>query len=312
MMIRPDEAAEHDTASMNDDPDRAEARPRLVPPPQPEPPRQEDDEDRVPWSHLIRYLLLTIAVIFLLLVALDKVIMPWYVKLGEVERVPDVVGLTYAQAEHQLDRLGFQVKKGEPRFDERFPAGTVIRQLPYGGAETKKGRRIYLTISRGTEMTPMTDLVGMPLREARINLMRKGFDIGEVAYAYNDTIMRDLIFSQSIPANVGARPGSKVDVIISRGPSTRFTLMPNLISLDVETARVRLENAGLVPGIIHAKEDGQYVPNTVIDQAIAPYTRVAEGAAVDMTIAKPTGSGEQSPDRNSGDQPPPDNSGLDD
>ncbi|MDB5036046.1 MAG: serine/threonine protein kinase [Chlorobi bacterium] len=242
-------------------------------------------DTRVRWGTLIKYLLIAIVAMFLLLVLLDKVLMPWYVKLGAVESVPNVVGLPFAEASGKLQKLGFEVKKGEPRFDDRYPAGTVVMQLPYGQTQTKQGRRIYLTVSRGTEMIPMIDLLGMPLREARINLMRNGFELGEMTYEHNDTMMKDLIYAQSIPSKVGARPGATVDVMISRGPSTRFTMMPNLLSLDIEQARTRLENAGIVLGVIRYKDDPAYVKNTVIEQAIAPYTQVAQGAAVDVTIS---------------------------
>jgi serine/threonine-protein kinase len=251
-------------------------------------------ESRIRWGTLIKYLLFGIVGMFFLLVLLDKVVMPWYVKLGAVETVPNVVGMTFAEAEKRLEKLGFDVKKGEPRFDDRYPAGTVVMQLPYGGSQTKQGRRIYLTMSRGTELIPMLELTGMPLREARINLMRNGFDIGEITYEHNDTIMKDLIYAQSIPPKVGARPGTVVDVKISRGPSTRFTMMPNLLSLDIEQARTRLENAGLVLGVIRYKEDPTYLKNTVIEQAVSPYAQVAQGAAVDVTV-----SGTPEPDESS-------------
>jgi beta-lactam-binding protein with PASTA domain len=246
--------------------------------------------ERVSWGVLAKYLLLTIIGVFLLLVFMDKIAMPWYVKLGAVETVPDVSGLSFVEAKAKLEKDGFEVKKGEPRFSDKFRAGTVMMQLPYGGAQTKQGRRIYLTVSRGSEMIPMLDLVGMSMRDARIALMRQGFDIGEVSYEYNDTIMRDLIYWQGIPPKVGSRPGTLVDVMISRGPSTRFTMMPNLIALDVETARVRVENAGLVLGIVQYREDETYIPNTVIEQAIAPYAQVAEGAAINITIARAPGT----------------------
>ncbi len=48
-------------------------------------------------GRLPKYLGLAIVVMFLLLVLLDKVIMPWYVKLGAVETVPGVIGLTFAE-----------------------------------------------------------------------------------------------------------------------------------------------------------------------------------------------------------------------
>lgn len=249
----------------------------------------DERSDRVSWRSLAKYLLISIGVLFVMLVLFDKAIMPWYVKLGATEKVPNVVGVSFGEARAKLEKLGFEVKRGEPQFSDKYPAGTVIRQLPYGGSETKQGRRIYLTLSQGSEMMPMIDLLGMPVREARIQLMRVGFDLGEIEYDYNDTIMRDLIYAQSIPPKVGARPGTTVDVMVSRGPSTRFTMMPNLISLDVEQARVRLQNAGLVLGIIRYKDDPAYIANTVIEQSISPYAQVAQGAAIDVTVTSPTG-----------------------
>jgi len=139
-------------------------------------------------------------------------------------------------------------------------------------------------------MIPMPNMIGMQVREARINLMRAGLDIGEITYEYNDTIMRDLIYSQSIPPSIGARPGSLVNVVVSRGATTRYTLMPSLVSLDVEQARTRLENAGLVLGVVRYKEEAGWAPNIVIEQAIAPYAKVAERAAVDVVVAAAPGS----------------------
>src|SRR3954462_7866122 len=74
-------------------------------------------ETRVRWGTLVKYLLIAVVAMFLLLVLLDKVLMPWYVKLGAVESVPNVVGLPFAEASSKLQKLGFEVKKGEPRFD---------------------------------------------------------------------------------------------------------------------------------------------------------------------------------------------------
>lgn len=241
-------------------------------------------EGRVGWGRIVLYSLASIIAMVLLLMLVDAVVMPWYVKLGQVEAVPSVVGLPFAEARQRLEKLGFEVKKGEPRFDNRYPAGVVVLQSPYGGAQTKKGRRVYLTLSRGTELIPVPDLLGMQIRDARINLMRSGLELGEVIYDHNDTIMKGLVFAQNIPARIGARPGTVVDVMVSRGPSTRFTMMPSLLSLDIDQARARLENAGLVLGVVRYKDDQAYVRNTVIEQGIPPYAQVAQGAAIDLTI----------------------------
>lgn len=249
---------------------------------------EENGEGRViPWKRIFFWAAIAVGGIFLLILVLDKVVMPWYVKLGSEAKVPDVVGMPYPEAEKLLEEKGFEAKRAEPRYTDKYPAGTVMMQLPYGGATTKEGRRIYLTESRGVEMIPVPDVIGRPLREARITLMRQGFEVGEVVYEQNDTIMRDLIFAQSVPPEVGARPGTTIKLFISKGPSTRYTMMPNLVGLSLDQARTRLENAGLTLGVVRKKRS-EFERNSVIEQSVSPYGQVAERAAVNVTISDPT------------------------
>ncbi|MCB0710910.1 MAG: PASTA domain-containing protein [Ignavibacteriae bacterium] len=249
--------------------------------------RSNSGEGRsIPWKRIFLWTLFAVVGMFLLLLLVDKVVMPWYVKLGAEAQVPDIVGMPYSEAEKLLKEKGFEVKRAEPRYSDKYPAGIVLMQLPYGGAVTKEGRRIYLTESRGVEMIPMPNVIGRPLREARITLMRLGFDVGEVEYDYNDTIMRDLIFAQSVPSDVGARPGTKIDLYISRGPTTRYSMMPNLVGLSLDEARTRLEQAGLGLGVVRKKRS-TFDRNVVIEQSASPYSQVSERAAINVTISDP-------------------------
>ena len=246
-----------------------------------------DGQRIIPWKRLFIWGTASILAIFLLLLLLDKAIMPWYVKLGSEAQVPDVVGMVYPEAEQLLKEQGFEVKLTEARYSDKYPAGTVLMQLPYGGARTKEGRRIYLTESRGVEMIPMPDVLGRPLREARITLMRQGFELGEIEYDYNDSIMRDLIYAQSVPPETGARPGMAVDLLISQGPKTRYAIMPSLVGLSLDKARLKLEQAGLSLGVVRKKRS-EFGRNIVIEQSFSPYGQVAENAAVNITISDPT------------------------
>ncbi len=258
----------------------------LVPPPPPEDELEDEPGRVIPWKRIGIWTLLAVVSMFILVFLADNVIMPWYVNAGAEAEVPEVVGMPFSEAEKLLNEKGFEVKRDEPRFSDEVPAGIVLMQLPYGGAITKEGRRIYLTESRGVEMIPMPALIGRPLREARITLMREGFEVGTIEYDYNDTIMRDLIYAQSVPGEVGARPGTKVDLMISKGPSTRYSMMPNLVGLTLDEARGRLESAGLTLGVVRKKRSS-FDRNVVVDQSVSPYSQVSERAAINVTISDP-------------------------
>ena len=259
----------------------------LVPPPPPDwAPEEEEPRRIIPWKKIFLWMGISIVGMFLLMLLADKMIMPWYVNAGAEAEVPDVVGMPFSAAEEMLLEKGFEVKRDQPRFSDEVPAGVVLMQLPYGGATTKEGRRIYLTESRGVELIPMPALIGRPLREARITLMRQGFDIGEIEYDFNDTIMRDLVYAQSVPADVGTRPGTKIDLMLSKGPSTRYSMMPNLVGLTLDEARARLNSAGLTLGVVR-KRRSSFDRNVVVDQSASPYSQVSERAAINVTISDP-------------------------
>lgn len=260
---------------------------RLVPPPPPDwDPEEADREATIPWKKISLWTIGSIIGMFLLVWLVDQVVMPWYVNLGAEAVVPDVVGLPFEEAADSLRRVGFDVKRDEPRFSDEVPAGIVMMQLPYAGASTKEGRRIYLTESRGIELVSMPAVTGRPLREARITLMRSGFEIGEIGYENNDTIMRDLVFAQSVPAGVGTRPGTTIDLLLSQGPETRYAMMPNLVGLTLDEAAIRLGNAGLTLGVVRRKRSA-FERNVVIDQSASPYEKVSERRAIDVTVSDP-------------------------
>jgi len=239
---------------------------------------------RMKRSTVILLVLITVLLGFGAIVLLDKVVMPWYVKLGAVAKVPNVNGIKYEEAERKLQVMGFEVKKSEPRFDAQAPSGTVIMQLPYAGSITKQGRRIYLTVSKGENLEFVPNLVGLPLRQARINLIRVGMDVGEIIYEFCDTIGRDLVSGQSIQSTAMARPATKIDVKISRGQAAVQTMMPSLMGLTIQDAKVKLGNAGLSMGSINYKESEAYEENTIIAQSVSAFVAVPQYSRVNVTV----------------------------
>src|SRR5437762_138090 len=116
--------------------------------------------------------LIALGALILFALLLDDVIMPFYVKRGEVSQVPNVVGMKQPQAIKLLSDQGYEPVQYEVRFDEKAPEGNIIRQTPEGGEETKPGRKVYLIISGGKEMAAIPDLIGKSLRDAKMLLLR--------------------------------------------------------------------------------------------------------------------------------------------
>jgi len=67
----------------------------------------------------------------------------------QVARVPDLVGLTYSEAEGKLERAGLPLGGVEEVSSETVPAGVISSQDPQPGSTLEPGSYVYLTTSVG-------------------------------------------------------------------------------------------------------------------------------------------------------------------
>ena len=95
--------------------------------------------------------------------------------------IPDLRGLTEAEARAEAEALGFEVERQESREDGSTP-GDVLGTRPEAGEELDEGDTLTLIISLGNTPAPVpTDLAGKPLEEATQILAAAGGFAPEVA-----------------------------------------------------------------------------------------------------------------------------------
>ena len=221
-----------------------------------------------------------------LLLLFDKIIMPWYVKRGEVSILPKVVGMTSDKAFAALKTAGYEPLAWDTLYDDKLKEGMIIRQTPEGGDETKPGRKVYLIISGGREMVVMPDLVGKNLRDARITLVRANLDVGKTDMEFTDSIPAGIVFRQSPQPGKNVSTSQKIDLIVSQGSRAGKVAVPDLTGLSSGEAAIRLANLKLVLGKENESERTEGKAGSIYDQAPKPGELVLEGSAVDLFIVK--------------------------
>ena len=70
----------------------------------------------------------------------------------QVAQVPNLVGLTYAEAEGKLEQAGYQLGGVKEVPSETVPVGMIAGQDPQAGATLERGSYVYLTTSIGPSM----------------------------------------------------------------------------------------------------------------------------------------------------------------
>ncbi len=234
-------------------------------------------------------LLLSAAILlgfFAFVLLMDKIILPWYVKRGEVTVLPKIVGKPVDDAIRILSEAGYEPIKYETQFDEKAKEGTIIRQTPEGGDETKPGRKVYLIVSGGKEMVIVPNLLGQALKDARILLVRANLDLGKTDMAFTDSMASGVVFKQSPDPGEKISTDQKVNIVVSQGQRAGRVPVPDLTHISFSEAIIRLGNAKLGVGNRSYQTSETDKPGTIIDQSPKPGELVIEGSSVDLFIVE--------------------------
>jgi serine/threonine-protein kinase len=233
---------------------------------------------------LVRKILFIFLGIIILLLILDKVILPWYV--SEPERaVPNVIGMKEFEAISQLEDEDFEPIISDTTYDQKFPKGSVILQKPEAGRIVKQGRRVYLFISGGEPVVYVPMLKGKSIRDAKFSLERIGLKLGEIEEVPSSN-PRNMIFDQQYAEGTPLKKGATVNISVSTGEEFGEITVPDLIGKSLSEAEKVLADSSLKVGKINYQRSFSLLPNTILDQYPSKGNKVNEGAVVDLFVTK--------------------------
>jgi beta-lactam-binding protein with PASTA domain len=240
---------------------------------------------------LVRKLLLYFLVFIVIILALDNIIIPWYVSSPEVN-VPDVKGLMEENATELLENNNLEPVLGDTTYDIRYAKGTVIFQKPEAGEIVKEGRRVYLFISGGEPVVYVPKLKGKSIRDAKLTLERIGLKLGDIKEIPSDN-PKDMIFDQELAEGTRIKKGSSVDVYISVGKGEGSIIVPDLVGRSLAEAERILADSTLKVGKINYQRSFSLLPNTILDQYPSKGNRINPGGTVDLFVTKSAEPGEK-------------------
>ncbi len=134
------------------------------------------------------------------------------------KEVPDIEGLSFADAERQLEEAGFIVNKTES-YSTGIAKGNVIYQNPAAGEKAPEGSVITVNVSLGEEdvKVRVPNLLGLPEDEAIAKIVEAGLEVGNTGQMYSVDYAEGLICYQSFSANSYVDPETIVDIKVSLG-----------------------------------------------------------------------------------------------
>ncbi|MCX7834139.1 MAG: PASTA domain-containing protein [Ignavibacteria bacterium] len=234
---------------------------------------------------MVKKILLIFGIIFVLVLVLNYVAMPLYVKHSSLTKVPDVVGLHFNEAKKILEDAGLNVKQGDIRYDSTTPVGTILEQSPTAGEIVKSGRRVYLVICGGEQLVEVPRLSGRTIRDAKFTLDQRNLQIGEITKKFSNQYPEDVVISQVIQPGSKVKRMTKIDVIVSNGPQIGNIIIPDLIGKKLEEAKKILTEKKLKVGRI-TYQTSDLPAGQILDQYPKKDKSAVENTPVDLFVAK--------------------------
>ncbi len=236
-------------------------------------------------SRLYIALLTLIALGVLTIFLIDRVIMPSYTNYNQGVTVPDITKISVEDASHLLSESGLRYEVIDRRANEAFPPDYVLDQSPKGNAIVKPNRKIYLTVNASvTPTATVPEVVNLSLRNATIQLVSHGLELGNVDYA--SSRFQSSVLNQSIPPGTTVRRGTPVNLIVSDGLGMNQVKIPEIIGERLAVAQREIRRAGLRVGEIEFQPTTRADPNHVISFSPSDSDSLYEGERLNLVVSE--------------------------
>ena len=197
--------------------------------------------------------------------------------------VPDVRGLTSAEAEHKLERAHFEPGV-QNRSSATVPSGKVISTEPSQGVPLLAGSPVTVFVSTGPPQVEVPTVTGQSEAEARGSLRAAGLDVGAVTKREEAGQAAGTVLSQSPSAGSSVRSGEAVSLVVAK--ASQEIAVPRVVGKKQERAEGELIGAGFV-----VKSSTRTVSSTaevglVLQQTPAGGTKAKRGATIKLTVGE--------------------------
>lgn len=215
-------------------------------------------------------------------------------------KVDNFVGRYYEDVINDKDYKKIYDFKVTFKVDLEHEYGIILSQDPESGRSktvSDKGSKIVVelvcaaeTVDDQKRLLKVPDIVNHEREEAISMVQDAGFTY-TLEQAPSDSITKGYVINTDPVAGAAADEGSEIKIIISTGPETVMTKVPQLKGLSKDAAIAKIESSNLSIGSISTAES-DLDAGTVIDQNIAAGTQIEEHTKISITVSSgPSGNG---------------------
>jgi serine/threonine-protein kinase len=195
--------------------------------------------------------------------------------------VPNLAGLTLAQARQLLDPRGLAIDLADKVDDPRYPPGTICEQHPFDASRLARGSIVRVKVVRAAERTKVPALAGRPEAEVKPMLEAVKLRLGQRTERVDEKAAAGTVLATTPAAGADVQPGLAVDIVVAGGPPVA---VPRVTGRGLGGAKDALKKAGFEPGEVKYGRDEDSEDGIVLRQTPAAGTMATKGAKVDLVV----------------------------
>lgn len=193
-----------------------------------------------------------------------------YVSMGEekdeLPAMAPMQGMTKEVAQNYIDALkGDLVAKYEEIFDDKIPAGQVVKTDPQQGAPLERGQTVVIYLSKGPDKVKVPNVIGKSRDQAERLLNNNGFKNIRFETEESDK-EKDTVTRLSVNVNEAVSLDTEIVVYLSEGVIRER--VPLVEGKTLEEAKKLLNDRGFKT-ITEIREENNLEKGKVIRQSIA-------------------------------------------
>ena len=193
----------------------------------------------------------------------------------------DVKGLTYEEAQKQLNAIGLGIHEESTASSDEYEAGRILQQSVEKGVRVELHTTITVVISSGSGSIEVPSVTGSTAENAESTLTAQGFTVSK-EYAYDNSVAQGNVISQSPASGSSAKKGDTITITISQGAEP--AVVPNVVGQTEDNAKAMLSNVGLnynITSVYSSTVEAGYV----VEQNIMAESQVQKGTTVNLTVS---------------------------
>ena len=183
---------------------------------------------------------------------------------------PNFTGVHIDDARKTASRLGLELKIEDETYSGLYGENVVISQDVAPKSKIKKGRTVYITVSKGTKIVEIPDVTGNLAPKAMITLKNAFLEEGLQAVVSSGIYKDTMVISQFPPQGSKVPYGFRVNLLKSSGLKNPVFVIPKLKDTLIYDANTLLRNNALFIEKVTVENNEERLSGTIISQIPAP------------------------------------------